>query len=52
MYIGICDGDTLEYMPYDYGSKGNEKYWYDEATGEIIDENTPITRDMTIIAAE
>ncbi len=49
-YIGICDGDTLEYMPYDYATKGNEDYWYDVDTGEIIDENTPITRDMTIMA--
>ena len=52
LYIGICDGDSLEYMPYDYVSRGNEEYWYDADTGEIIDENTPITRDMTIIAKE
>ena len=50
LYIGILDGDTLEYMPYDYASKGNVDYWYDADTGEKIDSTTAIHSDMTILA--
>ena len=47
-YIGVEKGKTLEYMPYFPHKK--VEYWYDKESGEIIDENTKITKDMTVLA--
>ncbi|MCR5525871.1 MAG: CotH kinase family protein [Lachnospiraceae bacterium] len=47
-YIGIEKGTKLRYLPYFPHKKVD--YWYDQETGKVVDEDTVITKDMTVLA--
>ncbi len=51
-YIGVPDGGTMEILPdpRSGGSEG-EVYWVDKESGERVDENTKIYKDMTLISS-
>ena len=48
--IGVIRGESLKLMPASRAFKGKENWhWEDDATGEWIDGDTPIDRDITLV---
>ena len=51
-YIGVPDGGTMEILPDPRsGGSDGEVYWVDKESGERVDENTKIYKDMTLTSS-
>ncbi len=51
--VGVLDGEPLVRLPGSKSRKGQENWhWEDSETGQIIEDHTPITKDMTLIAVD